>query len=384
MLRSTARVSQAAISRRCSPPVSITRMTSPSTRLNCIDTISTTRYYSHGNGKLQLNNRHSRVLRGGNKLRYFTAEAASAKKKSKTPGDIFLDNLGSLFLSAIALVLVTLVRSSQGTTNKNNLRTLIENTAALDPFEVDDLRTANDQFTPQIYRNVYQALKKKHGWQLDQKIDYKLFVSAVIQEMKGIKGEAFTIQFGHLLDRVIVSVINKIGIEEVQYSQNEEEKEWLEVRLLLVALSLAMNGSVRERVEALYDILVEDEEIQDQNGIEVAEIDHLSRNDDDSMNGQIVEEKDIVKMVDYLQKTCQLVPDGQIIESDTKYPIQEYIVGSPAELMTHGKTLKKDDLSEDALEGGKKGWSCDDFHHLLKSKSICAWGECYVKKKSLT
>jgi len=73
-----------------------------------------------------------------------------------------------------------------------------------------------------------------------------------------------------------------------------------------------------------------------------------------------------------------------MIESDTKYPFQEYIVGSPAELTAHGKVLKKEDISEEALEGEKKGWSCDDFHHLLKSKSVCAWGECYVKKKSLT
>jgi len=365
------------------------RMASPSTSSNC--TASTRCYRSsnglghgHGYGKLISMSRISQVymqsLRGGNTLRNLTTEAASAKK-TKTPGDIFLDNLGTVFLSAIAFVILTLVRSSRGTTNKNNLRALIENTAALDPFEVDDLRTANDQFTPEIYRNIYKAMKDKHGWQLDQKIDYKLFVSAVIQEMKGMKGEAFTIQFGHLLDRVIVSIINKIGKDEVQYSQIEDEKEWLEVRLLLVALSLAMNGSVRERVEALYDILVEDDEIQGQNGSEGDETDFPNRND--SMNGSIVKEKDIVKMVDYLQKTCQLVPDGQMIESDTKYPFQEYIVGSPAELTAHGKVLKKEDISEEALEGGEKGWSCDDFHHLLKSKSVCAWGECYVKKKSL-
>jgi hypothetical protein len=139
---------------------------------------------------------------GANKLRYFSAAAAdAAEKKAKTPGDVFLDNLGTIFLSAIGLIIVTLIRSSRGTSNKNNLRTRVESTAALDPFEIDDLRAANDQFTPQVFRDIHNALKLKHGWSLDQKIDYKLFVSAVMQEMKGMKGEAFTIQFGHLLDR---------------------------------------------------------------------------------------------------------------------------------------------------------------------------------------
>ena len=88
-------------------------------------------------------------------------------------------------------------------------------------------------------------------------------------------------------------------------------------------------------------------------------------------------------MVGHLQKTCQLVPDAQIIESDTKYPAQEYLVGTPEQLLIHAKEMKKDELSTDALEDNENGWSCDDFHHILRSRAVCAWGECYVKTKGL-
>ena len=148
-------------------------------------------------------------------------------------------------------------------------------------------------------------------------------------------------------------------------------EDGLEFSLLLVALTLSMKGTIRDRVEILYSLLQDGAESQ--------------QND---MGGEetkppAVKEKDVVRMVGYLQKTCQLVPDAQIVESEVKYPIQEYKVGSPFELVHIGKEMKKEELSADALAGGEMEWTCDDFHHLLRSRSVCAWGECYVKKKGL-
>jgi hypothetical protein len=286
-------------------------------------------------------------------------------KKSKTPGDVFLDNLGTIFLSAIGLLILTLIRSSYGTSNKTNLRKRIEVETALDPFEMDDLRTANDQISPEIFREIYMSLRRKHGWTLSQKVDYKLFVSGVMQVMKGMKGDEFTVQLGHLLDRVVAAAAEKNQEEEV----NVLGEDGLEFRLLLVALSLTMKSSVRDRVEVLYEILQDSEmEHNDMGG---------------EMKAPAVREKDVIKMVGYLQQTSQLVPDAQIVESDVKYPAQEYKVASPVELVHFGKEMKKDELSDDALAGGEMEWTCDDFHHLLRSRGVCAWGECYVKTKSL-
>ncbi len=309
-------------------------------------------------------------ITGSLKRHLATDAAASAgketAKKSKTAGDIFLDNIGTIFLSAIGLLILTLIRSSYGTSNKKALRERLEVEAALDPFEIDDLRTANDEMTPEVFREIYNSLKNNHGWDLSQKIDYKLFVSGVMQIMKGMRGEAFTIQLGHLLDRVVAAVIEQRQKEEVDVLV----EDGLEFRMLLVCLSLTMNSSIRERVEMLYEIIGDSE--KEKNDME------------GQMKSPSVTERDVIKMIGYLQQTCQLVPDAQIVESDVKYPFQQYKVGSPFELLHLGKEMTKKELSDDALAGGENKWTCDDFHHLLRSRSVCAWGECYVKTKRLS
>lgn len=299
--------------------------------------------------------------------RKLTSTASAKKSETKTPGDLFLDNLGTIFLSAIGCLILTLVRSSQGTSNKNELRKQVESTAALDPFEIDDLRVANSQFTPSIFKIIHTKLKDTYGWNSSDKINYKDFVSAVIQIMRSMKGDAFTIELGHLIDRVMSSVAED---KDAHWAVDEEGN--IVFGLLLAALSLAINGSTRERVELLFDVLKEDSSWVDGGG----EISSTSKG---------VKEDDIIAMVGYLQKTCQLTPDAQIIESSVKYPVQEYKVASPFEMVLMGKELKKDVLSDQSLGGDdvKGEWSCDDFHHLLRSRSVCAWGECYVKKKSL-
>ncbi len=90
-------------------------------------------------------------------------------------------------------------------------------------------------------------------------------------------------------------------------------------------------------------------------------------------------------MIQYLQSTCQLVPEAQIVETNSKVPYQTFRVGTG------------DELTKRAREGygGKKGssgvtkeaegpLSLEDFHAILKSRTVCAWGECYVKKAGRT
>ncbi len=288
---------------------------------------------------------------------------SSATTKAR---DLFLDNLGKLFLSAIGILLLSLVRSSMGTSNKSSLREEIEHFTSLDPFEIEDLRVANDQLTPGVFREICKRLQNEHGWSANDEVDYKSFVKEVMKVMKDVKGDSFTIELGFLIDRVVAAMLedgNMFGVVD--------EQGRITYNLLLVVLSLAINGSPRERIEILYDILK-----KDKTWSEEGESDSTSPG---------ISEKDVVDMVGYLQKSSQLVPDAQIIESTKKYPIQEYVVASPLEMVVMGKATRKEFLSDDALrEDGEGKWSCDDFHHLLRSRSVCAWGECYVKKKSLT
>ena len=357
-------------------------------------------------------------------LRPFTTAAATPKptssnsnqSESKTMGDVFLDNLGKVFLSAIGLIIAALTRSSMATTNRNNLRTAIEEQSALDPFEIDDLRFANEDLDRRVFELILEGVEREFGGfgvnggasgganggaNGGPKVDYREFVSVVMNVMKGIKGEGFTIQLGHLLDRVVVSLLNTQHTNEntttttttiqstdssqntVSQSQDFDQDGKIDLSLLLVALCLCLHGNVRDRVEILFEIMRQKQSTNDNSNCNNS-IENDATTTDESVNA--VNKEYVIEMIGHLQKTCQLVPDAQIVESDTKYPVQKYKVGTPLELTDFGIEMKKDELTERALEKNihVSKWSCDDFHHLLRSRAVCAWGECYVKKKSLT
>ena len=231
-----------------------------------------------------------------------TAGGKKQTKKPKTAGDVFLDHLGKVFLSAIGLIIAALVRSSMGTTNQNNVRAQIEEEiSALDPFEIDDLRVANSDLTKDVFETIVNSIIEEYsvrgdGNGINQKVDYREFVSIVMKIMKGIKGEGFTIQLSHLLDRVVISII--LQQEQKQSKEEDEKKEGgggnnsnsnihdttsivtddasmpsyihdnsddndgkIELSLLLVALSLCLNSSVRDRVNLLFDIMVQKQKL---------------------------------------------------------------------------------------------------------------------------
>lgn len=317
----------------------------------------------------------TQVRNGLMDIRLLSNKASSnIDKKSKTAGDVFLDNLGTIFLSIIALIILALIRSSKATTAKNALRSWIEEQCALDPFEIDDLRKANPEFDEKLFNQVLDRLLSGEISFDPNDVTYKEFIDHVMQILKSIKGDQFVLNFGHLLDRVVIAASeNSTRIKHDSDMMNGQQKS--DMSFFLVVLSLALNSSIRDRVELLFQIMSR-----------FSETNNAELRSDVEGKDVVVTEKDIIKMIDLLQQTCQLVPDTQILESETKYPVQEYKVGSPSELVAIGKIAKMEKLSDSALKEGaatEKKWSCDEFHHLLRSKGVCAWGECYVKKKML-
>jgi hypothetical protein len=259
-----------------------------------------------------------------------SSTATPAAKPIDTTSNIFLDNLGTIFLSVIGLIVGSLVRSYHGTNNKNHIRDGLEVTAALDPLEIDDLRTANSEMTLPVFKDIMKDLLQRFP---DQKATYQDFVHSVRQTMIRLKGDSFTVEMGHLMDRV---VLGSLKDHETESTDPKPLSFWLTL------LSLALNSPVPERIQILYQVL----QAQD----------------------ETVTISDVRDMVGYLQDTCQLVPDSQVIPTDQKYPIQQYERGTPEKLIVWEGT-EHDPVDIDA------------FSSILRSKSVCAWGECYHKKK---
>jgi hypothetical protein len=265
-----------------------------------------------------------------------TAETTTTTEKPKAKQDtanFFLDNLGKIFLTAIVAVIGTLVRSSYNTSNKNKVRDSLEDTAAIDPVEIEDLRIANSELTPEVFRLIMKDLCQQNSSQ-GSMISYQDFILSVRRTMSQLKGDAFTIELGHLLDRVVVAVL-----KEHKKSADEE----MPMALWLTLLTLALNSSVSDRIKILFEIMESEEE------------------------EEVLMFRQIRPMVGYLQETFQLVPDGQVVATETKYPTQQFRRGGPEDLVPW------EGSDRDAVD-------FDAFASILRTKSVCAWGECYQRK----
>ena len=308
------------------------------------------------------------------------------KKSSSAAADepnIFLDNIGKIFLGAIGAVVLMLVRSSRATSDRTALRDYIEHHALLDPLEIDDLRVANSLLTVEVFERIMQDCYEAFP---SGRASYEDFVSVVMTTMRRLKGEAFTVQLGHLIDRVAIAAIEReveleseiVGGGTATSAGSPEHidsvKKQLPLPLLFAVLSLTLHGDVSDRVRLLFEAMEHDNSASGRSGGEEG----------------TVSEADIIKMVDYLQRTCQLVPDAQIVQTETKYPVQGYRRGTPAELVGCAKKLMADDglWDEETRKGGGGGgddvrYDRSDFHRVLRTKQVCAWGECYRKTKNI-
>jgi hypothetical protein len=261
-----------------------------------------------------------------------STEATTQIKTKKNDSNIFLDNLGKIFLTVIAGVIATLVRSSRSTVNRNNVRDSIEETSAIDPVEIDELRLANSELQPEVYRTILRDLVDRYP---DGICSYNEFILTTRTTMAGLKGGAFTIQLGHLVDRVVADLLTKYG---------KSEDDPFPLTLWLTTLSLALSSSIEERIEVLFEAL------------------------EKSSSGSPVTVKQVEEMVGHLQHTCQLPADTQIVATEVTFPTQQWVRGNAEQLVPwDGSMTEPIDL--------------DAFRSILRTKSVCAWGECYHKKK---
>ena len=288
----------------------------------------------------------------------------SKDNKKKDDSNIFLDNLGKIFLAAIASVILALVRGSYNTSTRATLRNQIEDDATLDPGEIDDLRIANAELTPGMFRDI---MKECYATFPDrQKVTYDDFVSVVRRTMAKAKGEAFTVELGHMIDRVVVDILKKN--DQMKSTHTEEvsttENTAMPLSLWFAILSLALNSEVKDRIRILYEALEQESSVQSTSSSQYSAPDSSSDQDQSCNNVTIRQVQD---MVDYLQASCQLPPDTQIVATERKYPVQEWIVGNSKDLVPwEGSQNDVIDLRT--------------FATILRSKSVCAWGECYHRK----
>jgi hypothetical protein len=189
-----------------------------------------------------------------------TTSGNSARDKTKDKTDnIFLDNLGTIFLSAIGVVVAWLMRSYYNSKARNMLRDIIEQTSAADPIELDDVRVANSELVPEVFYQIQQfvlssASAGSHAQEDDGlMMTYPEFVKHVRTAMMHMKGDAFTIQLAHVLDRVAAAVV----LRQLQQDDHDDsggsttimlQTTKMSVQFWLTLLSLSYSGSLPNNV----------------------------------------------------------------------------------------------------------------------------------------
>merc|ERR1712151_431843 len=127
---------------------------------------------------------------------------------------------------------------------------------------------------------------------------YGEFINLILNEINPNR-----IESGHYLDRLVLT-----------YYTSLEEK--IPFDFLFVLMNMTLNCSPKERMKLLFMIFTTKKQQEEINDI----------------NTTITKEK-LIRLVDLLQKTSQLVPESQIIEDDTKYPIQKYRKATAEEMV---------------------------------------------------
>jgi hypothetical protein len=325
------------------------------------------------------------------------------EKGKKDESNIFLDNLGKIFLSTIGIVLLSLLRSTKSNNSRTALREDVETASLLDPLEIDDLRLANQDFTIKVWEDIVGELKRifpHRGY-----VTYPEFLTVVTRVMRDVGGEGFTVQFGHLIDRVVIAELERIAAEEgklddvegkgggggneggrMDVGNREKSRGELPLPFLLAALSLALHGTVTDRVCVLYESATIFDD--DNNGGLGADEGGGGGGGEgsDSLGSTAALSGDAAsRMVQYLQRTCQLVPEAQIVETNSSVPYRTYRVGSGDELVRRARGGYGDKKGSAGVTREAEGRvTLEEFHALLSSRTVCAWGECYVKKTGET
>jgi hypothetical protein len=345
---------------------------------------------------------------------------------------MFLDNIGTIFFSFIGLVIASLVRSHYGTVNKNHIRDIIEEESMLDPMELHELRQANAAIIDipmfHIIRNdlINVAHQRRRQQQASTNhtpsdsmnatlmLTYDEVVATVLGTLTREKGrDNGTIQLGHLLDRVVLGAYERRGLL-LSSSQEMSLSFWC------VVLLMTVQCPVQDRIRLLYDSIIVPSYSDDPLATEPnnnillpnAQDDHndmMTGQDDDDDAKVVVHVDDVIEIVGYLQDTCQLAPDAQVIMTPVQYPIQQYERGQPNQLVVwkqkeeeQHQLEKKDDtkrtsgsnvlpLTSSASSLSSKPETTpkynndridfDAFASILRTKSVCAWGECYNRKR---
>lgn len=349
-------------------------------------------------------------------------EATPAKAAVDKEG-IFSKHGGKMVLGFLGALGLWFLRNHLGNKSFDALKDEVEAACPLEPEEVEEFRCLND-YPPPTFRKVLDSARKAFP---SGRATYPEFVRHVTAS--GTLPEPLFA--GNLLDRLVLTAAahrgflgaaargepapapslvasgvsrtgglgNDVGLAErgggwgggpddTASAVTAGGEEELDLDFLMVAFSTAVNTTPAERIGQLWELMRDDSFGQPE----------------ESTGGNLKDEKykeeyipaaRAEKMVGLLLAGQQLPVGRYAVKDETRvWPVQQYRFASASDVFLKGLV----DLHQEQEKRGK-GWierklgkaydprseeqiSYELFERVLRSGSVCAWGECFAHARS--
>jgi hypothetical protein len=252
---------------------------------------------------------------------------------------------GKIAMAAMALSGVLLYRYFKSNSLRSEVEEDLIELTVLEPYEIHDLRVSNE-----ISAADFDAISARM-FELfpSQELTYDEFIGAV----SNIVRQKFNRELKHMhyFDRLVMGSTQVPGSKTLG---EDATKAVVPLRRLLVAFSTVVNAVADERIVSL---------------------DRLMRTSLSKMDHQNLSSAETVLLIDDLARTWQIPGDRRTIENEKKpYPAQHWRVRTAEEILLRFKTTHTKEL---AAKEKPDEFSTAELDYLLKSGSVCAWGECY-------
>lgn len=236
--------------------------------------------------------------------------------------------------------------TAQNSGNFDRVRETVDDGAALEPDEIQELRKRNLRFTREQFDALSESLSIAFP---DGTATYEAFVDYVQGFLDA------PLQLGYYVDRAVIKYRRVKGIGG---------QEAMDTKVLMAILSMALNtDTMEDRVYAL--VTTETGEVVPW---------------DDEFDVEVQRES-ALGIIENLLSTDQIPANKLVAPTETKYPFQEYRRATADDLLL--SALKDAKLAEkDATVVEATAFRAEVLCDLLLSDAICAWGSCAGNRSS--
>ncbi|KAI9981113.1 hypothetical protein PInf_010529 [Phytophthora infestans] len=247
-------------------------------------------------------------------------------------------------------------RGSRGKKNFEALQNPIAEAAVISPYEAWELRSSNN-ITPDIFENVRSGVArafpsgKATMQHFDQYLGFKLAQSCPTGVSKA-----------YHLERVLLSL-----------ETDADRKS--DVDAQMVAFSMAVKGTVDERLRILFNLATNAPAGK-----------ALSTNEDekkDESDTREISQGQLKRLLHLLLETYQIPSEKRVLAvEDAKYPFQEYIAATPSDMLKSvaQAQVKDKKITEEEVRDCQT-YTIEAFSQIMRGKTVCLWGECFSNSK---